>query len=92
MRNEIKKLKVFINLSWLLLFGIWLIQIMGADKINVIVQNEKLIQLGNFVDSNIYLRNGWSFITYYFNMIFIVYSIFKKKIFSFNQFKYHCLY
>ena len=53
MRNEIKKLKVFINLSWLILIIIWLAQLMGANKINVIVQNKELIQLGNFVDNNI---------------------------------------
>lgn len=82
-----KKLRALIRACWFVLITIWLICFISGEKLNIIIQNEKLIEIGNFIDSNIILRYGWSLITYYFNMLLIVYAIVSKKIWSFKPIK-----
>lgn len=79
-----KKLNALGRVCWATLIIVWLVCFISGDKMNIYIRNETLINIGNFIDDNIILRYGWSLITYYFNMIFIVYAIFRKKLFKFK--------
>lgn len=84
MENNHKKLSLSIKLCWLLLIIFWLICFISGEKLNVIIHSEKLIAFGEFIDKYDVLRYSVAFILYYFNMIIIIYTILKKKIFSSN--------
>ena len=79
-----KKLRALIRVCWATLIIVWLVCFISGERLNVYIHNETLINIGNFIDSNLILRYGWSLVTYYFNMLFIVYAIFRKKLFSFK--------
>ena len=84
MENNHKKLSLSIKLCWLLLIIFWLICFISGEKLNVFIHSEKLIAFGEFIDKYEILRNGTALILYYFNMLLIVYTILKKKLFSSN--------
>lgn len=84
MEKSDKKLRALIRVCWAVLLIIWLVCFISGEKLNVYVHNEKLINIGNFIDGNPILRYGWSLITYYFNIILVVYAILRKKLFSFK--------
>ena len=84
MRNEIKKLKVFINLSWFTLFAIWIFCFITGERLYIIVDQQPLRNIFNFIDNNLWLDIALSFITYYANTIFVYYAILKQKIYSYK--------
>lgn len=86
MENNQKKLSVFIKLCWLFLILFWAICFISGQKLNVVIHNERLIEVGNFIDKYVVLRYGWSLITYYFNIILVVYTIFRKRLFKYKPF------
>ena len=69
MENSKKKLKSLYRVCWATLFIIWLVCFISGEKLNVYVRNETLINIGNFIDSNLILKNGIALILYYFNII-----------------------
>lgn len=79
-----KKLRALIRACWIVLIAIWLICFISGEKLNVVIHNERLIAFGNFIDSYDILRNGLALILYYFNMMFIVYAILKRKLYSYR--------
>ena len=82
-----KKLRALIRVCWATLIIIWLVCFISGERLNVYIHNETLINIGNFIDSNVILRYGWSLVTYYFNMLLVVYAILKEKIFKFKPIK-----
>ena len=78
-----KKLRALIRVCWATLIIVWLVCFISGEKLNVAIHNEMLINIGNFIDNNLILRYGWSLITYYFNIIIVIYAILKRKLFSF---------
>ena len=82
MKNEQKKLKALITMCWIVLFAIWLICFLSGERLNVVIHNEKLLEIGNFIDNTLYLKYPLKFLSYYLNTILVIYAILKKKLFS----------
>lgn len=84
MNNESKKLRALLICFWVMIIATWLVCIISGTKLNIVVQNERLIALGNFIDSSIILRYSIAFILYYFNMILITHIILVKPLFKYK--------
>ena len=80
MNNETKKLRALLICFWIMIIATWVVCFISGTKLNIVVHNERLIALGNFIDNCIVLRLLWAFLLYYFNMIFICYTFLKRKI------------
>lgn len=76
-----KKFKALKITLCVLLFIVWIFCSITGTKLNVIIHNEKLISLGNFIDKYIVLKYFIKFITYYFNLILIIYTILNRPLF-----------
>lgn len=84
MNNDTKKLRALLICFWVMIIATWLVCIISGTKLNIVVHNERLIALGKFIDNYIVLKYGLSFITYYFNMILIEYTILRERIFKYK--------
>lgn len=84
MDNDVKKLRSLVVCSWAVMILIWLFCFISGEKLNIVVHNERLIALGNFIDSYIILRNLLSLVSYYFVMILIVYTMLNKPLFKYK--------
>ena len=49
--NENKKLRALIRACWVVLIVVWLVCFISSSKLNVVVRNERLIEIGKFIDS-----------------------------------------
>ena len=84
MNNDTKKLRALLICFWVMIIATWLVCIISGTKLNIVVQNERLMALGNFIDSSIILRYSIAFILYYFNMILITHIILVKPLFKYK--------
>lgn len=84
MDNDVKKLRSLVVCSWAVMILIWLFCFISGEKLNIVVHNERLIALGNFIDSYIILRVLLSLVSYYFVMILIVYTMLNKPLFKYK--------
>lgn len=84
MDNDIKKLRALVGCSWTIMILIWLFCFISGEKLNIVVHNERLIELGYFIDSYVILRAILSLILYYFSTIFVVYTFLKKKLLTYK--------
>lgn len=84
MDNDVKKLRSLVVCSWAVMILIWLFCFISGEKLNIVVHNERLIALGNFIDSYIILRNLLSLVSYYFSTVFVVYTFLKKKLLTYK--------
>lgn len=84
MNNDTKKLRALLICFWVMIIATWLVCIISGSKLNIVVHNERLIALGNFIDNYIVLRLLWAFLLYYFNIIFVVYAFLRKRLFSYK--------
>lgn len=83
-KQEQKKLKALITMCWIVLFAVWLVCFISGEKLNVVIHNEKVIEIGNFIDNTLYLKYPLKFLSYYINTLLVVYAILKRKLFSFK--------
>lgn len=84
MDNDIKKLRALVICSWATIIIIWMFCVISGERLNIVVHNERLIALGNFIDSIIYLRSIISLISYYIVMSLILYAILRKRYLSYK--------
>lgn len=84
MDNDIKKLRALVGCSWTIMILIWLFCFISGEKLNIVVHNERLIELGHFIDSYVILRDILSLVSYYFIMILIVYTMLNKPLFKYK--------
>ena len=82
--KNFKKLRSLIRVCWATLIIVWLFCFISGEKLNVVIHNERLIEIGNFIDNNIVIKNILSLITYYLNMILLSYAILKQKLFRYK--------
>lgn len=79
--NDLTKLIIS---CWVSLFAIWLYVIISGNYLTIVANNEKLIQICNYIDNNIILENLVSFIMYFLNWIFVLYAIIQQKLFKYK--------
>lgn len=84
MESERKKLRAFIVMAWFFLFLFWIICIATGKYLEIVINEEPLITIFNYIDTHLWLDLILRFITYYLNVIFVYYAILKKKIFSYK--------
>lgn len=81
---ERKKLRAFIAMARFFLFLFRIICITTGNYLEIVINEEPLITIFNYVDSHIWLDLIFRFITYYLNVIFVYYAILKKRIYSYK--------
>lgn len=82
--KEAKKLKAFINVSWILLFVIWIICISTGQYLHIIIEDNKFTEICYFIDNHLWLKYIVTCVMYYFNWIIVIYAILKKRILSYQ--------
>lgn len=84
MENETRKLRSLITLCWFVLFTLYLICICSGEYLEIIITEDPLVQVFNYIDNNLWLDLILRFVVYYFNFIFIYYAILDKKLYSYK--------
>jgi hypothetical protein len=79
-----KKFKALITSCWVMLFACWLFTIITSKYIPIWCENEKFIELCNLIDNNIFIQLPLKLVMYYFNWIFIIYAILRKKLLTYK--------
>ena len=74
-----------------LLFIFYIICITTGNYIELVINEEPLITISNYIDAHLWLDNVFSFITYVLNGIFVYYAILKKKLFTYKPIVLICL-
>ena len=82
--EEAKKLKAFINVSWILLFVIWIICISTGQYLHIIIEDNKFTEIYYFIDNHLWLKYIVKCVMYYLNWIIVIYAILKKRILSYQ--------
>ena len=50
MNNDTKKLRALLICFWAMIIATWLVCIISGTKLNIVVQNERLIALEKFIE------------------------------------------
>ena len=85
MENETRKLRSLITLCWFVLFTLYLICICNGEYLEIIITEEPLLKIFNYIDEHLWLDLILSLITYYINGIVVYYAILKKRLFSYKS-------
>ena len=89
--EEAKKLKAFINVSWILLFVIWIICISTGQYLHIIIEDNKFTEICYFIDNHLWLKYIVKCVMYYLNWIIVIYAILKKRILRYKPLLISCL-
>lgn len=74
------KIRLLLKSCWIMLFVYWLFVIITNNYINMICTNIQFIKITNYIENNFILNIIVSFLMYYANWLFIVYSILREKL------------
>lgn len=67
-----------------MLFALWIYVALSGRYLHIIVENEKIINICNFIDNNVVLYYVGRFGLYYLNWIFVIYAILNDKLFKYK--------
>lgn len=79
-----KKLRALIRVCWATLIIVWLVCFISGERLNVAIHNETILQIGNFIDSIVWLKYLIKFIIYYLNSTLVFYAVTKEKYLHFK--------
>ena len=83
-KNDYEKLIIS---CWVMLIAIWIFVAISGNYLTIVVENPTVIRVCNFIDSNWLLNKICRMIMYYLNWIFVVYAIFREKLFKYKPIK-----
>ena len=77
-----EKLKTCIKLCWILLFLTWGFTILTGNKLKIVRDNVKFLEICNFIDSHTLLDLVFRYVSYTLQSIILIYGMLQLKILS----------
>ena len=77
-----EKLKTCIKLCWITLFLTWGFTILTGEKLKIVTDNVKFLEICNFIDNHTLLDLIFRYVSYTLQSIILIYGMLQLKILS----------